>query len=110
MTLTRIEADGSQSVWYTLAHAAQAIGKREATLQKWIRDGDLTAHTHDLIPGVVLIEERDLWEAERAVAARAGASTRFGTTSSQVTRRRDTVRSSSVQCPQEAPAARRLSA
>jgi hypothetical protein len=77
VTLQTTNPDGTCQVWYPLAHAAQAIGRSTATIKRWIAAGDLHAHRHDSIPGVVLIEQTDLWEAEAAVSARAGASTRF---------------------------------
>jgi hypothetical protein len=77
VTLQTTHADGTCRIWLSLAHAAEAIDRSPATIKRWIANGDLHAHSHDLIPGVVLIEQADLWEAEAAVTARAGASTRF---------------------------------
>lgn len=77
MSVSRVEADGTCRIWHTLTQAAHMIGRSETTLRRWISNGDLTAHTHDLVPGVTLIEEDDLLHAEAAVRARAGASTRY---------------------------------
>lgn len=77
MTVQRIETDGTCRIWHTLAQAARVIDKSENTLRRWIANGDLTAHRHDLVPGVVLIEEIDLIEAEAMVRDRTGARTRF---------------------------------
>jgi hypothetical protein len=77
VTLQTTNTDGTCRIWLSLAHAAEAIDRSEATIKRWIANGDLHVHRHDLIPGVVLIEEIDLLQTEAAVRARAGASTRF---------------------------------
>jgi hypothetical protein len=79
VTVQRVEDDGTSRIWYSVADAAHALDKTEATIKRWIRNGDLHPYRHDLIPGVVLIEQTDLWRAELANTKRAGATSRFVT-------------------------------
>lgn len=65
-------------IWHTIDQAADVMGVTARTVRKWIANGDLPVKAHQLVPGVVFVDDGDLREAEAKVHARRTTGTSFG--------------------------------